>query len=98
MLIVDFILTLRPEVIDEFLTVIAPQELPATRSWDGNEGLTLYRDTQDSCRLVLQMRWRTRADFEAYLRWRIGTGFVARLDQMSVRPPQWVSLYEAIRM
>jgi quinol monooxygenase YgiN len=98
MLTVDFILTLRPEVVDEFLTVIAPQELPATRSWAGSEGLILYQDVGDPRRMVLQMRWRTRRDFDAYLQWRMSTGFVARLEQMTVQPLQWVMLNETIHM
>jgi quinol monooxygenase YgiN len=98
MLTVDFILTLHPDVIVEFLTVIAPRELPATRSWDGNEGLTLYQDADDPRRMVLQMRWRTRADFDSYLQWRKGTGFVVELETISVQPPQWEMLDEKIHM
>jgi quinol monooxygenase YgiN len=98
MLTVEFIMTLRTEVIDEFLTVVAPQELPATRSWDGNQGLTLYQDTGDPRRVILQMRWRAKRDFDAYLQWRMGTGFVARLEQMTVQPLQWVMLNETIHM
>jgi quinol monooxygenase YgiN len=98
LLTVDFIMTLRPEVIDEFLTVVAPQELPATRCWAGNEGLTLYQDAGDPRRMILQMRWRARRDFDAYLQWRMGTGFVARLEQITVEPLQWVMLDETMHM
>lgn len=98
MLTVEFIMILRTEVIDEFLTVVAPQELPATRSWDGNEGLTLYQDIGDPRRMILQMRWSTQRDFDAYLQWHIASGMVARLEQMSVRPLQWVLLNETIHM
>jgi quinol monooxygenase YgiN len=97
-LIVDFVLTLKPEAIGGFLTVLAPQELPATRSWDGNEGLTLFQDADDPRRMVLQMRWRTRTDFDSYLQWRQSTGFVEELVKMSVQQPHWEMLNAIIHM
>lgn len=98
MLTVEFRMVLRPEFIDEFLTVVAPQVLPATRNWDGNEGLALYQDTRDPRRVSVRMSWRTLEDFDLYLEWRRESGTVGRLSEMSAEPPVWVFLEEKIRM
>ncbi len=98
MLTVEFRMVLRPEFVDEFLTAIAPQVLPDTRNWDGNEGLAVYQDTRDPRCVSVRMSWRTLEDFESYREWRRETGTVDRLAEMSVEPPGWVFLEEKIRM
>ncbi|MDT5117093.1 MAG: hypothetical protein QOE30_2832 [Mycobacterium sp.] len=98
MLSIELQLVLHPEIIDEFLTGIAPQELPATRSFEGNDGLALYQDKADPRRVSLQMRWRTLEDFDRYLQWRTETGMIARIYQMSAKPPQWAIRNETLRL
>jgi quinol monooxygenase YgiN len=95
-LAVELELILRPDVVEEFLTVLAPQSLPDTRKWEGNEGLILYQDRRDPRRVSLLMRWRTLQDFDLYLDWRARTGFLAQLYQMCTEPLAWVFLEEKI--
>lgn len=98
MLSIELQLVLHPEIIDEFLTKVAPQELPSTRSFEGNDGLALYQDKADPRRITLQMRWRTLESFDEYLRWRTETGMIARIYQMSAQPPRWVIREETLRL
>jgi quinol monooxygenase YgiN len=70
---------LRPDMVEEFPTVLAPQSLPDTRKWEGNEDLILYQDKRAPRRVSLLMQWRTLQDFDLYLDWRARTKSLAQL-------------------
>ena len=45
------------------------KELPATRSYEGCEGLTVHRNMDEPANVVLIERWETRAHYDKYLAW-----------------------------
>lgn len=47
-----------------------------TRAFAGNEGIETYSDQDDPDLVVLWEKWATRADYEAYLAWRMETGLM----------------------
>ena len=63
------------------------KELPATRSYEGCEGLTVHRNVDDTANIVLIERWETRPHCEKYLAWREETGFLGQLAALLEGPP-----------
>ena len=61
--------------------------LPATRSYEGCEGLTVHRNLDDPANVVLVERWESRAHYEKYLAWRDETKFLGQLGALLEDPP-----------
>ena len=61
--------------------------LPATRAYEGCEGLTSHRNEDDPLNIVLVDRWETRAHYEKYLAWRDETGVLAKFGELLSGPP-----------
>lgn len=47
-----------------------------TRAFAGNEGIETYSDQENPDLVFLWEKWATRADYEAYLAWRMETGLM----------------------
>jgi len=47
-----------------------------TRAFAGNEGIEVYSDQDDPDLVFLWEKWATRADYDAYLAWRMETGLM----------------------
>ena len=47
-----------------------------TRAFAGNEGIETYSDQDNPDLVVLWEKWATRAEYEAYLAWRMETGLM----------------------
>ena len=63
------------------------KELPATRSYEGREGLTVHRNMDEPANVVLIERWETRAHYDKYLAWRDETGVLGQLGALLEGPP-----------
>ena len=63
------------------------KELPATRSYDGCEGLTVHRNMDEPNNVVLVERWVSRAHYDKYLAWREETGVLGQLGALLEDPP-----------
>lgn len=61
--------------------------LPATRAFDGCEGLELLVNQDDPANIVVYERWASRAHYTAYRAFRAETGFSARFRAMFPAPP-----------
>ena len=53
-----------------------------TRAFEGNESIEVYTDQDDPDLVVLWEKWATRANYEAYLAWRMETGLMDVLAPM----------------
>ncbi len=71
------------DVFEAFLLKV----LPATRSYEGCEGLTVHRNVDDTTNVVLIERWETRPHYEKYLAWRKETGLLDQLVALLEGPP-----------
>ncbi len=71
-------LSIKPERVDEFIGILR-EALPDTRTRKGFQSITVHRDQDRSGRIFLWERWDTRPDYEAYLNWRMETGFMEAL-------------------
>jgi quinol monooxygenase YgiN len=98
MLTVEFLLVVKHDHLQNFLADVAPKALPATREWQGNEGLTLWQDRSDPRRISLRMNWSSLDDFDSYLAWRVETGFLGQLDAICDEPPVWHYWQEHVRL
>jgi quinol monooxygenase YgiN len=47
-----------------------------TRAFEGCESIETYSDQEDPDRIVLWEKWATRANYDAYLAWRMETGLM----------------------
>ena len=63
------------------------KELPATRSYEGCEGLTVHRNVDDTANVVVIERRETRPHYEKYLAWREETGVLDQLVALLEGPP-----------
>ncbi|MGC4251244.1 MAG: antibiotic biosynthesis monooxygenase family protein [Sphingobium sp.] len=54
-------------------------KLPGTRAFRGNVSVEVVREQDDPDKLIFMEKWDRRADFEAYLAWRVEQGVVAEL-------------------
>ena len=61
--------------------------LPASRSYEGCEGLTVHRNLDDTANVVLVERWESRALYDKYLAWREETGVLGQIGALLEDPP-----------
>lgn len=61
--------------------------LPATRSYEGCEGLTVHRNLDEPANVVLIEQWESRAHYDKYLAWRDETGVLGQLGAFLEGPP-----------
>jgi quinol monooxygenase YgiN len=47
-----------------------------TRAFEGCESIEVYADNEDPDRIVLWEKWAERANYDAYLAWRMETGLM----------------------
>jgi heme-degrading monooxygenase HmoA len=71
------------------------QVLPDTLKHGGCEEIRLWRDQDDENTVVSATRWASRADYEAYLEWRDGTGDTAMFRDMLIKDME-VSYYDEV--
>jgi heme-degrading monooxygenase HmoA len=69
--------------------------LPGTLAHGGCEEICLWRDQDESDKVVSVTRWTTRAAYEEYLAWRDGTGDTAMFREMLTRD-QEVNFYDEV--
>lgn len=60
----------------EFLAQAMLPALEETRAFDGCESIEVYLDEDNPDRVILWEKWATRGHYEAYIAWRMATGFV----------------------
>ena len=53
--------------------------LPDTRARKGFQSISVHQDQDRTGRVYFWERWDSRPDFEAYLNWRMETGFMEAL-------------------
>ncbi len=68
----------KPETKDE-LVAYMKEILPDTRNFEGNEGIEIYFDTEETDVMVLVERWREPEDYHKYHEWRVSTGVIDKL-------------------
>ncbi len=61
--------------------------LPATRSYEGCEGLTVHRNLDEPANVVLIEHWESRPHYDKYLAWRDETGVLGQLAALLEGPP-----------
>lgn len=76
---------------EEFLQVLLPA-LEDTRTFDGCERVETFVNIDDKDRIFLWEKWRDRSTQEAYLQWRIETGFLDFIGPYMVTPPSFAHL------
>ena len=69
------------------LEALLREELHHTRAYDGCEGLTIHRNTDDPNNLVMVEYWETREHYEKYFKWREDRGDLEKLGAMVAGPP-----------
>jgi quinol monooxygenase YgiN len=68
--LVVHVASVRPEKVEAARARYA-ELLPVTRAYDGCEGVTLHLDQDAPGKLLLLERWASRAQYEAYVAWRM---------------------------
>ena len=63
------------------------KHLGDTRDRKGCQGVTVHQDQDTPTKIVLLERWDSRADYEAYLAWRMGDGAMPELPTLVAGPP-----------
>ncbi|MFC2035386.1 putative quinol monooxygenase [Chloroflexota bacterium] len=76
----------KPEEISNMKSYLA-EVYPATRAYDGCQGIDAYFNTEDKDSIVMIEHWESRAQHEKYLGWRTETGVMAKLGSMLAGPP-----------
>lgn len=71
----------KPGRADELVATLR-RVLPDTLTHEGCEEIRLWRDQDEEDSVVSLTRWATRGDYEAYLKWRDGTGDTAIFREM----------------
>ena len=71
----------KPGRADELVAALR-RVLPDTLTHEGCEEIRLWRDQDGADNVVSLTRWTTRGDYEAYLKWRDGTGDTAMFREM----------------
>jgi quinol monooxygenase YgiN len=69
------------------LVGVFKQILPDTRKFDGNIGVTVFQDQDDSDTVLLIEEWESRPAYEKYLAWRTETGALDQLAAALDSPP-----------
>ena len=59
-----------------FLADAMMPALEDTRAFDGCESIEVYVDEDDPDLVILWEKWASRPQYEAYISWRMATGFV----------------------
>ena len=60
----------------EFLEQAMLPALEETRAFDGCESIETYVDADNPDHVILWEKWASREQYEAYIAWRMATGFV----------------------
>ena len=63
------------EELKAFLKDISPD----TRRFDGNEGLDIYFDVEETDVMVLVEKWQSQEHYHKYHDWRVSTGVIDKL-------------------
>ena len=71
-------LSIKSERLDEFMGILRGA-LPDTRARKGFQSLSVHQDQERPGRIYLWERWDSRPDYDAYLNWRMETGFMDAL-------------------
>ena len=82
---------------NEAFDALLLKELPATRSYDGCEGLTVHRNVDDPSNAVVVEQWETRDHYNKYLSWREETGVLAQLLELCDGEPS-IRCYTTVRV
>lgn len=72
--------------IDQLISKFS-EILPDTRSYDGNIGIEMVQNQDDTNALVLIEQWDTRGQYEKYLAWRQESGTLAEIVELLDGPP-----------
>lgn len=76
----------KPGSIDALKDIFV-EILPATRAYDGCEGLDVKINNDDGNNLVIIEHWKSRQHYEKYFAWRQETGLIDRLGPLLGAPP-----------
>ncbi|MFC2035390.1 putative quinol monooxygenase [Chloroflexota bacterium] len=76
----------KPEEVSNMKSFLA-KEYPATRAYDGCQGIDAYFNIEDKGNMVTVQYWDSRTQHEKYLGWRTETGAMAKLRSMLTGPP-----------
>jgi len=71
--------------------------LPETRSYKGCQWLELVVNQDDPNNFIVWERWDTRANYEAYLKWRVDKGVVSSLGSLAVRDRPNIRFYDTVK-
>lgn len=64
---------LKPETLEEAKQFFV-DNLPDTRNFDGNEGISMNLDEEDPTLMFLVEKWASKEHYEKYHHWREGNG------------------------
>lgn len=88
-------LNLKPEVVEAVKDGFAAT-LVDTRKFEGCEEISIIQSEDDPNKLLILEQWETRANYEAYLKWRTERGDMDNLNAISTKPFQ-VSYFRFVR-
>ena len=77
----------RPNDAAELGTLLRTSLIPATRDYEGCEGLSLHLNQDNPAQFLVLQRWTSRKQFEGYLQWRQERGDLPRLGELLTDPP-----------
>jgi len=63
------------------------KRLAETRDFDGNLGVAMYTEADAPATFVIVEHWGTRAQYDAYNKWRSDRGDIAELSALLAGPP-----------
>ena len=76
----------QPDQVDALIDFIR-SIIPGTREFDGFEGISMHRNTDDSDQIALVEVWASRAHHEKYLSWRTERGDFGQVVAMLTGAP-----------
>ena len=76
----------KPECVDELVATF-DAILPDTRNYEGCIEVKVLANQDDPANIVLLEKWKTRADYEAYVAWRAEQGTLESLGALLASPP-----------
>ena len=76
------------EANGEALSAFLSEILPGTLSYEGCEGADFGVSEDNASSVLLIEKWRSKADFEAYLNWRIDRGDFAKMQSLLALDPK----------
>jgi quinol monooxygenase YgiN len=71
----------------EELKAFLNEILPDTRSFEGNEGIDVYFDIEETDVMVLVEKWQSSENYNKYHDWRVSTGVIDKLRTFLVGKP-----------